>query len=142
MLYNLTITNAEKQAMSIKKETKMSTKTTWLGKNLKMHEAETRPEKLAAHLYNYCHGSGLNYDFEFYKKGSVLTTKTYWQYMNDAGYYERALPVTIRIDWHEMELINVRVRNTGKYFGLKDELEDRVSSMLASFKKDYSKRSL
>ena len=95
----------------------------FIGQSIRTHEAETEAEKLAAKVYDL-HGSGLNFTFEFYKKGNVLRLDTHYDFMNENGYYTGIIPVTAWFNIEKKELISVRCRNTGKYPGMRDCLED------------------
>ncbi len=90
-----------------------------------MTELEENREKFERAIYENTHGSGLNYDYNFKWKGNILTIDTYYQLMNDVGYYVGSTPVKIKIDSARPEVISIRCRNVGRHcYGLRDMLYD------------------
>ena len=83
-------------------------------------------EKIDNIINNLPSGSGLNYKWEFTKelKNGTLIFDTYYQPMNEVGYYMDSVPVRLRIyknnDW-KLNKIN---EDRSYLYGLNDYLED------------------
>lgn len=77
-------------------------------------------------------GSGLNYEFWWTESRTYFHLHTFFDFMNDVGYYDGVIPVHmfIRKDAKILERSYVRCKNTGKYFGIRDYLEDSLYMVL------------
>ncbi len=100
----------------------------YIGQNIKSHEAETKAGKLAAKIYKL-DGSGLNFPFVFYQKGNVLRLNTRFDYMNDKGYYDGSILVIAWFNITKKEFLSIKCKNTGKYSGTQDYLEEVFSEI-------------
>lgn len=78
------------------------------------------------------HGSGLNYKFQWTESRTYFHLHTFFDFMNEVGYYDGVIPVHmfIRKDAKILERSYVRCKNTGKYFGIRDYLEDSLYAVL------------
>ena len=72
------------------------------------------------------HGDGLNHEFRWTESRTYFHLHTFFDFMNDVGYYDGVIPVHmfIRKDATILERSYVRCKNTGKYFGIRDYLEE------------------
>lgn len=83
--------------------------------------------QMCKRIKNETHGNGLNYAYDFKVVNNRLRIKTYWQVMNDMGYYVGPTPVTVWIDLNTNE-IEVRCANTGICQDLADHIYARFSA--------------
>jgi len=74
------------------------------------------------------HGSGLNYDFVYWKKNNIIRVNTRYQVMNNNGYYLESTPVRIWIDINNARDFKLSV-NEHTYrasYGLRDYLDNLI----------------